>query len=69
MTAALVAAGRERDAAGEIYKDGEPGEAMFVVLAGAVELRATRRGDVAPTVLRTARTGDTFGEEIGRAHV
>ena len=63
MTAALVAAGRERDAAGEIYKDGEPGEAMFVVLAGAVELRATRRGDVAPTVLRTARTGDTFGEE------
>jgi Fe-S-cluster-containing dehydrogenase component len=59
----LAAAGRVRDASGELYKDGEPGEAMFVVVAGSVELRATRRGDVAPSVLRTVRSGDTFGEE------
>jgi Fe-S-cluster-containing dehydrogenase component/CRP-like cAMP-binding protein len=59
----LVDAGRVRDASGEIYKDGEPGEAMFVVIAGAVELRATRRGDAAPSVLRTVRSGGTFGEE------
>ena len=59
----LVAAGRVRDAHGEIYKDGEPGEAMFVVIAGSVELRTTRRGDAAPSVLRTVRSGGTFGEE------
>ncbi|MBZ0236533.1 MAG: cyclic nucleotide-binding domain-containing protein, partial [Deltaproteobacteria bacterium] len=59
----LLAAGRVRDASGEIYRDGEPGEAMFVVIAGSVELRATRRGDAAPSVLRTVRSGGTFGEE------
>ncbi|HUQ01373.1 MAG TPA: cyclic nucleotide-binding domain-containing protein [Kofleriaceae bacterium] len=59
----LVAAGRVRDASGEIYKDGEPGEAMFVVVAGSVELRTTRRGDATPSVLRTVRSGGTFGEE------
>lgn len=59
----LVAAGRVRDASGELYRDGEPGEAMFVVVAGSVELRATRRGDAVPSLLRTVRSGDTFGEE------
>ncbi len=63
MTAELIAAGAARDARDELYRDGEPGETLFVVLAGSVELRTTRRGDVIPSLLRTARVGDTFGEE------
>ena len=60
---AIARAGRLRDSPGLIYRDGEPGEALFVVLAGTVELHATRRGDAAASLLRTARAGDSFGEE------
>ena len=46
-----------------IYRAGEGGDAFFVVASGAVELRAVRRGDAVADVVRTARPGDSFGEE------
>jgi CRP-like cAMP-binding protein len=59
----VARAGRLRDVEGVLYRDGEPGEALFVVIAGVVELYATRRGDAAATLLRSARAGDSVGEE------
>src|SRR5262249_38346352 len=63
--ATLVASGRvvERDAGAAIYRDGDPSESVFVVIAGTVELHAVRRGDDGTTVIRTARPGDSFGDE------
>lgn len=51
--------------AGEsIYRAGDGGEASFFVVAeGAVALRAVRRGDDRETEIRTARSGEAFGEE------
>jgi Fe-S-cluster-containing dehydrogenase component/CRP-like cAMP-binding protein len=46
-----------------IYRAGDGGEAFFVVAEGSVELRAVRRGDDRETELRTAKTGEAFGEE------
>src|SRR5688572_3422896 len=59
----VARAGRLRDVSGALYRDGEPSEALFVVVAGTVELLATRRGDAIATRLRVARAGDSFGEE------
>jgi Fe-S-cluster-containing dehydrogenase component/CRP-like cAMP-binding protein len=63
--AAIAAAGRvvARAAAAPIYRDGDDSDAFFVVIAGAVELSAVRRGDAAASLLRVARAGDAFGEE------
>jgi Fe-S-cluster-containing dehydrogenase component len=62
---ALARAGRvvEHRAATTIYRDGDDSDSFFVVAAGTVELRAIRRGDGAATLLRSARGGDSFGEE------
>jgi Fe-S-cluster-containing dehydrogenase component/CRP-like cAMP-binding protein len=62
---ALIAAGRvvERPAGATIFAEGDASDAVFVVIAGAIELRAIRRGDDASTVLRVARAGASFGEE------
>ncbi len=50
--------------AGErVYRPGEGGESFFVVASGGVELRAVRRGEAVAETLRTARPGDSFGEE------
>lgn len=46
-----------------VYRAGEGGETFFVVASGAVELRAVRRGDAVAEAVRTARPGDSFGEE------
>ncbi|MEM9458563.1 MAG: cyclic nucleotide-binding domain-containing protein [Myxococcota bacterium] len=61
----LAAAGQiRRIATGQaLFVESEPADAFYVVLDGAVELRAQRRGDERRTVLRTARAGDTLGEE------
>ncbi len=60
---AVIAAGRVVDRDGVVYREGDVSESLFVVVAGAVELTAVRRGDAAASVLRTARAGDSFGEE------
>lgn len=51
-------------AAGEtVYRSGDPSDAFYVVIGGNVRVLATRRGDDKESVVRTARRGDTFGEE------
>jgi Fe-S-cluster-containing dehydrogenase component/CRP-like cAMP-binding protein len=46
-----------------VYAPGDGGEALFIVASGAVELRAVRRGEAIAAAIRTARPGDSFGEE------
>lgn len=63
---AIQAAGRLRElAAGErVYAIDELGDSFFVVARGEVELSAHTRASLdAPTRLRVAFAGDTFGEE------
>ncbi|MEO8706168.1 MAG: cyclic nucleotide-binding domain-containing protein, partial [Kofleriaceae bacterium] len=62
---ALATAGRivEHRAAATIYRDGDASESFFVVAGGTVELHALRRGDGEATLLRSARAGESFGEE------
>lgn len=50
-------------AAATIYREGDAGDSFFVVASGTVELRGVRRGDAEATLVRTVRTGDSFGEE------
>jgi Fe-S-cluster-containing dehydrogenase component/CRP-like cAMP-binding protein len=61
----LEAAGELRDVGpGErVFAPGEPAEALFVVASGSFALRAIRRGDREPTLLRKVTRGDSFGEE------
>lgn len=61
----LAAAARVRSLGpGDVaFTELDPADAFYVVLEGAVELRAQRRGDERRSVLRTAGPGDTFGEE------
>jgi Fe-S-cluster-containing dehydrogenase component/CRP-like cAMP-binding protein len=63
--ATLVRSGRvvDREAGVAIYRDGDASEALYVVIAGAVDLHAVRRGDDGASVIRTARPGDSFGDE------
>ena len=63
--AALARAGRlvEHRAATTLYRDGDDSDSFFVVVGGVVELRAIRRGDETATLLRSARPGESFGEE------
>jgi Fe-S-cluster-containing dehydrogenase component/CRP-like cAMP-binding protein len=61
----LAAAARVRTlGSGDVvFGEHDPADAFYVVLEGAVELRAQRRGDEARSRLRTAGPGDTFGED------
>lgn len=61
----LAAAARVRTlAAGQlVFVEHDPSDAFYVVISGAVELQAQRRGDEGRSLLRTAGPGDTFGEE------
>jgi Fe-S-cluster-containing dehydrogenase component len=61
----LAAAGQLRsfERGDVVYRDGERGDAFFVVISGSVSLTALRRGDEHQTEVRVARRGDTFGEE------
>ncbi len=61
----LARAGRiaRHGAAATIYREGDAGDSFFVVADGTVELRGVRRGDADATLVRTARTGNSFGEE------
>ncbi len=61
----LSRAGRlvELDAGQNLYDEGEPSDAFYVVVRGAVALEAVRRGDEQPAVVRVAKRGDTFGED------
>jgi Fe-S-cluster-containing dehydrogenase component/CRP-like cAMP-binding protein len=69
--AELEAAGRlERLGAGvSAFREGDPAEAFFAVVAGMVEVRAGGEGEVADApaaqgrALREAHPGETFGEE------
>lgn len=57
---ARAAMARRYDAGETIFRAGDPGDAMFVLVAGAVVSRATSRsGDVVD--LGVARAGDAFG--------
>ena len=46
-----------------LYRDGDDGDAIFVVLEGTVAIEAVRRGDDHASVLRRAGPSDTVGEE------
>jgi Fe-S-cluster-containing dehydrogenase component len=46
-----------------VYRSGDPSDAFYVVIGGNVRVSAVRRGDDKESVVRTARRGDTFGEE------
>lgn len=61
----IAEAGRLLDRApGEaIYRVGDEGASFFVVASGRISLRAVRRGDDGETELRTAGSGESFGEE------
>jgi Fe-S-cluster-containing dehydrogenase component len=61
----LVAAGRLHEvAAGAVlYTQHDTGDSFFVVASGSVVLSAVRRGAEAPTVVRTARRSETFGDD------
>jgi Fe-S-cluster-containing dehydrogenase component/CRP-like cAMP-binding protein len=46
-----------------VFRAGEPASAFFVVAEGVVEVRGTRRGEVAEVTMRRAIAGDAVGEE------
>jgi CRP-like cAMP-binding protein len=62
-TLAAAARVRSLQAGDVVFGEQDPADAFYVVLDGAVELRAQRRGDEGRSRLRTAGPGDTFGEE------
>ncbi len=62
-TVAAAARVRTLTAGQLVFGEHDPADAFYVVIEGAVELRAQRRGDEQRSVLRTAAPGDTFGEE------
>ncbi len=46
-----------------LFREGEPADAFFVVLGGAIELRGTRRGESETRTVRRVQRGETVGEE------
>ncbi len=62
----VVAAGRliECSSGQVVFREGERGDALYVVARGVIALRATPRGNHAPAVIRRARKGESFGEEV-----
>src|SRR5262245_58263961 len=60
----LGAATLRRLNAGEaLFSEGSPADTFFVVLRGALELRAVCRGDVNASLIRMAHRGDMLGED------
>lgn len=47
----------------QIYRAGDPSDALYVVVEGVVELGIVARGDELEKTLRERRAGDSFGEE------
>jgi Fe-S-cluster-containing dehydrogenase component/CRP-like cAMP-binding protein len=62
---ALAAAWRVVDlaAGAAAYRAGDDSDSFFLVMSGALELSAIRRGDEAASRVRVARAGDSIGEE------
>lgn len=54
---------RPFDAGEVIYKSGDFGSTVFIVLEGRVSLRFLRRGDIQGTQVRQVPSGELFGEE------
>lgn len=46
-----------------VFRPGDQAEAFYVVADGAIELLALRRGDDKESSIRTAKSGEAFGEE------
>ena len=46
-----------------LYRSGDPGDSLYLVLDGRLSVRAVRRGDERASELRTVDRGDTVGEE------
>ncbi len=63
--AEVAAAGRAvaLAAGDELFREGDPGDDLYVVARGALALRATRRGDARASTLRRAGEGALVGEE------
>lgn len=60
-----AAASVRRVAADEIlYRDGDRGETLLVVIEGDVELARERKGDGYRALVRRVSAGDVFGEEV-----
>lgn len=61
----LEAAGRVREVArgASVHRGGEPADALYVVVSGACEIVAVRRGDTKESVIRRVGPGEVFGEE------
>lgn len=60
---AAVARVRHLQAGDVVFRRGEDGDMVFVVVSGQVELSAVRRGDERASVVRVAGPSDTFGED------
>ncbi len=67
-TIAAAAQVRSVAAGAQVFGEDDDGDAVFVVLDGAVELVSVRRGEDTARTLRTAGRGDTIGEDaiLGR---
>jgi Fe-S-cluster-containing dehydrogenase component/CRP-like cAMP-binding protein len=65
---AAAASVRQVAAGAQLFGEADEGDALFVVLDGAVELVCVRRGEDTPRTLRTAGRGDTFGEDAILGH-
>jgi Fe-S-cluster-containing dehydrogenase component/CRP-like cAMP-binding protein len=65
---AAAASVRRVPAGAKLFGEEDEGDALFVVLDGAVELVCVRRGEDTARTLRTAGRGDTIGEDaiLGR---
>jgi Fe-S-cluster-containing dehydrogenase component/CRP-like cAMP-binding protein len=46
-----------------VFRPGDPADALYVVVSGAVALAGIRRGEADAVVIRRAAKGDVFGEE------
>src|SRR6187399_92463 len=53
----------ELDKGDVLFEAGEPSDALFVVIAGEIEVWSLARGDEASSVLRVATKDSTLGEE------
>jgi CRP-like cAMP-binding protein len=47
---------------GSLFREGQPGDSMFLILEGQVRVFTRQRDDDAPLMLRRLEAGDSFGE-------
>jgi CRP-like cAMP-binding protein len=47
---------------GSLFREGQPGDSMFLILEGQVRIMTRRRDDDSPLLLRKLEAGDSFGE-------